>query len=381
MRHSFDRIGPMFQRRPFSQPSREVLSEESFRRMISVERKRSERSGNPFLLVLLDAGSTQAGNQNNLILAKVISTLSLSTREIDNTGWYKNDSVVGVIFTEVGGENRQSVTSTMLARVSATLSRNLSPEQFNQVSISSHWFPEDWNQGTPQRPSNPALYPDLARPHHAGRFSHSVKRMMDIAGSALALFACSPLFLAIALAIKLTSKGPVFFRQVRVGQHGVPFVLLKFRSMRTGNDPAVHRDYVLKLIAGNAETKGSSGNGQEVYKLTKDSRMTSVGSFLRRTSLDELPQCFNVFMGDMSLVGPRPPIDYEVEAYDLWHRRRFLEAKPGITGLWQVNGRSRVKFDEMVRLDLRYAKNWSLWLDIKILVRTPWVVLLGDDAY
>jgi lipopolysaccharide/colanic/teichoic acid biosynthesis glycosyltransferase len=124
-----------------------------------------------------------------------------------------------------------------------------------------------------------------------------------------------------------------------------------------------------------------NGNDQGVYKLTKDSRITPVGAFLRKTSMDELPQFLNVLKGEMSLVGPRPPIPYEVEAYDIWHRRRLLEAKPGITGLWQVCGRSRVNFDDMVRLDLQYARTWSLWMDIKILLRTPGAVLLGAGAH
>jgi lipopolysaccharide/colanic/teichoic acid biosynthesis glycosyltransferase len=194
----------------------------------------------------------------------------------------------------------------------------------------------------------------------------------------------SPLFLVIAVAIKMTSEGPVLFRQRRVGQHGSTFVFLKFRSMYVGNDSKVHREYVTKLIAGQAERKPSNGNGNGngngVYKLTDDPRITKVGDFLRRTSLDELPQFFNVLKGEMSLVGPRPPIAYEVEAYDIWHRRRVLEAKPGITGLWQVYGRSRVNFDDMVRLDLRYARTWSPWMDVKILLRTPGA-MFGEGAY
>src|SRR5262249_14319204 len=176
--------------------------------------------------------------------------------------------------------------------------------------------------------------------------------------------------------VKASSKGPVFFRQRRIGQHGRPFVFYKFRSMYVGNDASVHKEYVKKLIAGKAERNGSNGDGHGVFKLTSDSRITKIGAFLRRTSLDELPQFYNVLKGEMSLVGPRPPVPYEVENYDLWHRRRLLEAKPGITGLWQVSGRSRVTFDEMVRLDLRYARSWSPWMDIKILVRTPLAVVL-----
>jgi lipopolysaccharide/colanic/teichoic acid biosynthesis glycosyltransferase len=150
--------------------------------------------------------------------------------------------------------------------------------------------------------------------------------------------------------------------------------------MHVNNNPEVHREYVRKLIAGTAE-KHANENGTGVYKLTRDSRITPVGSFLRRTSLDELPQFLNVLQGKMSLVGPRPPVPYEVEAYDFWHRRRVLEAKPGITGLWQVGGRSRVKFDDMVRLDLQYARTWSPWMDLKILLRTPGAVLLGEGAH
>jgi lipopolysaccharide/colanic/teichoic acid biosynthesis glycosyltransferase len=151
--------------------------------------------------------------------------------------------------------------------------------------------------------------------------------------------------------------------------------------MYVNNDARIHRDYVQKLISGRAEKKSDNGTGEGVYKLTNDPRITKIGGFLRRTSLDELPQLFNVLVGDMSLVGPRPAIPYEVEQYEIWHRRRVLEAKPGITGLWQVNGRSRVEFDEMVRLDVRYAMSKSLWLDVKILLRTPHAVLMGDGAY
>jgi len=187
-------------------------------------------------------------------------------------------------------------------------------------------------------------------------------------------------FLAIAVAVKLTSEGPVLFRQKRIGEHGTPFTFLKFRSMYTDNDSSQHKEYVRQLIAGQAAKQPTDGNGEGVFKLTNDPRITPVGSFLRRTSLDELPQFLNVLRGEMSLVGPRPPVPYEVEAYATWHRRRLLEAKPGITGLWQVEGRSRVGFDDMVRLDLRYARNCSPWLDLKILIQTPKAVIAGNGA-
>ena len=176
----------------------------------------------------------------------------------------------------------------------------------------------------------------------------------------------------------------MFFRQKRVGQYGEQFVFLKFRSMHVNNDSSVHKEYVKQLIAGSAQSHpgNGNGNGNGVYKLTNDSRITRVGAFLRRTSLDELPQFINVLKGEMSLVGPRPAIAYEVAGNTTFGiGAGCLEAKPGITGLWQVNGRSRVKFDDMVRLDLRYAKTWSPWMDLKILLRTPVAVVFGDGAY
>jgi lipopolysaccharide/colanic/teichoic acid biosynthesis glycosyltransferase len=204
---------------------------------------------------------------------------------------------------------------------------------------------------------------------------------MDIVGSLAALILLSPLFVLLSAVIKLTSKGPVLFKQIRIGHHGVRFTFLKFRSMYFMSDPHVHQEFVAGFISGRPNAARAGRNEKTVFKLTQDARVTPLGKFLRRTSLDELPQFLNVLKGEMSLVGPRPPIPYEIESYDMWHRRRMLEAKPGITGLWQVSGRSRTTFDDMVRLDLKYAKAWSLWLDIKILARTPRAIFSGEGAY
>ncbi|HEX8457561.1 MAG TPA: sugar transferase [Pyrinomonadaceae bacterium] len=206
-----------------------------------------------------------------------------------------------------------------------------------------------------------------------------VKRGMDILVASLALAVLAPLWLIIAALIKLDSPGGVFYKQERVGMDGRIFLFLKFRTMQTGADDAVHRDYQRKFIAGQAETNLGDAV-RPVYKLRTDPRVTRVGRVLRRLSLDELPQLLNVLRGDMSVVGPRPPIPYEVEAYELWHRKR-LDMKPGLTGLWQVSGRNRLSFEEMVRLDLFYIENWSLLLDIKIILRTLPVMLRGDNAY
>ncbi len=366
---------------PATADDRIVLNGESFQRMLALERKRSERSRKPFLLMLVDLGDRLPSPSNGKSLDNIVSALSLTTRATDVIGWYKDNSVVGILFTEVVIEDRSAIMSTMMARTSNMLGRALSPEQLNQVSISLHLFPEEWDFDIRHRPSNPTLYPDLSKLESRRKYTFAVKRLMDIVGSGIGLVFCSPVFILVGLMIKLSSKGPVFFRQQRIGQHGKPFTFLKFRTMHINNDPALHKEYVRKLIAGNAETSPSNGNGHGVYKIKSDPRVTRFGAFLRRTSLDELPQLINVFKGEMSLVGPRPPIEYEVDAYELWHRSRLLEAKPGITGLWQVSGRSRVKFDDMVRLDIRYARTWSLWLDIKILLQTPHAVVLGEGAY
>jgi len=359
--------------------NRSVLNEESFSRAICLERKRTERSQRLFVLMLLDVSSVLVDNKEKT-LDKILSALSLSIRETDVAGWHKNGTVIGIMFTEIANDARKSIVSTMLLRVNGVLYSNLTFEQFNQISISHYIFPEEWDHDVLQRPSHPALYPDLSTPENGSDFFSVAKRTIDVIGSALGLLIGAPLFLIIALAIKLSSKGPVFFRQQRVGQYGTSFVFLKFRSMSVDNDCRIHRDYVRALIRGRVEHKSTTGAHQGVYKLTKDPRVTRIGALLRRTSLDELPQLCNVFKGEMSLVGPRPAIPYEVEAYELWHRRRVLEAKPGLTGLWQVKGRSRVTFDDMVRLDVRYAMTRSLWLDIEILMGTPRAVILGEGA-
>jgi exopolysaccharide biosynthesis polyprenyl glycosylphosphotransferase len=294
-------------------------------------------------------------------------------------GWYETNSAVGVMFTEITLENNL-ILSTILARISELLRGRLTSEQFSQIKFSFHLFPEEWDPDNPERQNNPTLYPDLYKRDGANRLGRAMKRGMDVLGSLLFLIVSSPVFFAIAAAIKLTSRGPVLFRQQRIGEHGTPFTFLKFRSMYVNNDASQHKEYVHKLIAGQAIKQPTNGTGEGIFKLTNDPRITPVGNFLRRTSLDELPQFLNVLRGDMSLVGPRPPIPYEVEAYATWHRRRLLEAKPGITGLWQVHGRSRVGFDDMVRLDLRYARNCSPWLDLKILLQTPKAVIAGNGA-
>ena len=359
----------------------EVLSEGAFHRMISLERRRSERSQRPFVLLLIDTGRNHPGDKQGRVLLDMLSALQGATRETDVTGWYTANSVVGVMFTEIVLDNN-AVLSTILSRIGAVLRGQLDTDQFSRIKFSFHVFPDDWNSQDQdmERPSNPTLYPDLEKRQRSNRLGRATKRMIDVVGSLTLLAMLSPILFIIAVVIKLTSRGPILFRQKRIGEHGTPFTFLKFRSMFINNDSSEHKEYVRQLIAGQAEKKPANGNGTGVFKLTNDRRITPVGRILRRASLDELPQLINVLHGEMSLVGPRPPVPYEVEAYATWHRRRLLEAKPGITGLWQVYGRSRVEFDDMVRLDLRYARDCSPLLDLKILLQTPRAVMGGDGA-
>ncbi len=202
-----------------------------------------------------------------------------------------------------------------------------------------------------------------------------LKRGLDIFGASMALLLLSPLLLVIVTAIKLDSPGPAIFRQIRLGKDFKPFTFYKFRSMYADADDQVHRDYLASLVTGDVDADNPSSDGTKFYKIRGDSRVTPLGRFLRKTSIDELPQLVNVLRGEMSLVGPRPPIPYETENYQAWHLRRISAVKPGLTGLWQVEGRSKTTFDEMVRMDIRYSCNWSILLDLKLLLRTVKVVL------
>jgi lipopolysaccharide/colanic/teichoic acid biosynthesis glycosyltransferase len=364
-----------------STSARNALDVDVFKQMIAIERKRTERTMVPFLLMLLEIPNEEGQGENAKILDCILSALTASIRDTDLIGWYNEQAIVGAIFTGLVGCDKQLVTESIVSRISSILRSELTAEQFEAVTVSCHFFPDDWDHDKPSRQSNPTLYPDLLNGNRRRRPLLVLKRAIDIVGSVVLLLLCSPAFLAIALAVKMSSKGPVFFRQRRVGQYGRCFTFLKFRSMYVNNDNSVHKEFIKRLIANESGGDSSNGNNKQVYKLTNDKRVTPIGRFLRRSSLDELPQFLNVLWGDMSLVGPRPPIPYELETYQMWHRRRLLDVKPGITGLWQVMGRSSVKFDEMVRLDLRYATSWNLWLDLRILILTPLAVIKGSGAF
>ena len=206
-----------------------------------------------------------------------------------------------------------------------------------------------------------------------------VKRLVDFVGSAVGIVVLSPLLLTIAIAVRLSSPGPVLFRQERMGRGGIRFSMLKFRTMEHGNDPRIHQEYLRDLIHSGAAAD-SSQDGAKIYKLTRDPRVTRVGAWLRALSLDELPQLWNVLRGEMSLVGPRPCVSYEWEMYRPWQRRR-LDVLPGCTGLWQVTARSHVGFEEMVILDLHYAHHGSVASDLMMIAQTVPAMLRGRGGY
>lgn len=358
----------------------EILPEVEFTRMLCLERRRVERSGRRFVLMLLEWESLVRFRQDLKAREKVLKTLLHSTRETDVKGWYKEPSTFGIIFTEVGLEDGASIARSLLNRVTNAFAATLSIEEIHQIQVSFHVFPHEIVELHEGGPPDLTLYPDETHLAKKKRWNLFFKRLLDIFASIAVMTLFFPLFLAIAVAVKLTSPGPVLFRQPRIGRYGRKFTFLKFRSMHVANDESIHMEFTRQFISG--EMKAESGETDTCsFKIKNDPRVTPIGKWLRRTSFDELPQFWNVLVGDMSVVGPRPPVPYEFSQYNTWHRRRLLSVKPGITGLWQVCGRSRVKFDDMVRLDLLYAENWNFWLDLQIVAMTPQAVVLGSGAF
>jgi lipopolysaccharide/colanic/teichoic acid biosynthesis glycosyltransferase len=348
--------------------------EELFHRLLTLERKRSDRTSEPFLLVLIHCEALiRRGAERSI--GDIGMALAATVRVTDVTGWHRNRSTIGLIFTSFNGARETEIIAAISGKIHKILRENLHASEVGLAEVSYHFYPQDGESG--RVGSNGSPPPGSEDP--AGHFSQKtfavVKRGIDILGSLSALLVLSPAFLVISALIKMTSEGPVFYRQQRLGRYGVPFTFLKFRSMNVANDCGIHRDFTRNLIQGKVACTAG------VFKIQKDPRVTPMGRILRATSLDELPQFINVLAGTMSLVGPRPPISYEYECYQPWHRRRIFEAKPGITGKWQIDGRSRTTFDEMVRMDLQYIRDRSILGDILIILRTPFAMIAGHGAY
>jgi lipopolysaccharide/colanic/teichoic acid biosynthesis glycosyltransferase len=358
-----------------------VMSEELFRGALTRERKRSDRSNRAFGLLLVGPNhGLRAASSSTWDAA--IDALASAKRETDVAGWFEARTLLGVVVPEIRASDLPDACEQLAARFRRELAARLHPDTVGRFSIQLHIYPEPRSVAQEGLWSaDPLLYPELCRPQVRATIDDAIKRAMDIAGSLILLVALSPLLLLIAALVKLRSHGTILFRQVRIGQMTKPFTMLKFRTMYSKADHSIHQEFVSSFIRTRGPLPEPSTIGRNgLFKLTNDPRITPIGRFLRKTSLDELPQLWNVLRGDMSLVGPRPPLPYELAQYEPWHRCRVLEAKPGITGLWQVSGRSRTTFDEMVRLDLRYARTRSLWTDLKILLATPVAVISGKGA-
>jgi len=344
------------------------IAEDLFRTALVRERKRADRFDEPFVLVLLtaDVPTESESNWSDLIEALLPATL-----DADVVGWFEQDSTLGLI-RSIGADDPSEVAETIAGTVQREVAHCLRCRGVRSCSIRVEIYSPHSDSSASSAVCANAL--EDKRTVSAD----IVKRALDIVGSALFLIAFSPVFLIVSALIKLTSKGPVFFAQQRVGAHGCPFMMFKFRTMYVDASDSIHKQYMEQFIQ---PGRPVTANANVPFKIVNDDRVTSIGRFLRRSSLDEFPQFWNVLKGDMSLVGPRPPIPYEVARYKRWHRRRVLEAKPGITGLWQVAGRSRTTFDEMVRMDLRYAKDHSVLTDLAILLATPRAVISGKGAH
>ena len=341
-----------------------VLSEELFAHLLVRERKLSERSKRTFVLL------TVKGHES---VERALVSLAAATRETDIVGWLKWPTTVGVVFAEIGDTDPALAIEVVRGRLYQELERRRGPRAIANLSLEFRVYPEPVSGDSKPGPGavDPVLHPDLLRDRRRHWLSDWIKRGLDTVASFSLLVLLAPLLLLVAALVRLSSPGPVLFRQARIGQMGKPFRMLKFRTMYVNAGENPHQEFITRFI---------KERDSQSYKLTNDRRITPVGSLLRKTSVDELPQLWNVLVGQMSLVGPRPPLPYELEHYSTWHRRRILEAKPGITGLWQVMGRSRTTFDQMVRLDLRYARTRGFWTDLGILLRTPAAVVSGKGA-
>jgi len=355
-----------------------VMDDALFRRVVRRERRRADRANQPFVLLV---AALRDGRRPATVATwpAAIAAVAAAKRETDIAGWLERDVALGVILTDIRESDLARACEGLAARVRRQLAARFDEETMDGLTIRVHVGREAGGAGHGDPwPAESLLDRELG-PYPTRRpLYDAAKRVMDVVGSLVLLVVLAPLFLLIALLVKSRSRGPVLFRQIRIGQMMKPFTMLKFRTMTVNADHALHHEFVSSFIKASGPVAAPGTNG--VFKLTNDPRVTPIGRLLRKTSLDELPQLWNVLRGEMSLVGPRPPLAYELEQYKPWHRRRILEAKPGVTGLWQVAGRSRTTFDEMVRMDLRYVRRRSLWTDVRILLATPRAVLFGKGA-
>jgi lipopolysaccharide/colanic/teichoic acid biosynthesis glycosyltransferase len=351
-----------------------VLSEELFSRVLIAERRRADRADHPLVVMVLSAVEPRGGDASSLWRGAT-EAVAQHTRATDVMGWLGGRTAIGIILHEVHAPD-SAYPRALEVRIRRDLATRFDADTVARFAFHLHVHATGTAPSAPDVVAEDEPTPDARQSQSP--FYDGLKRLFDIVSSATLLAVLAPVLLLIAVLVKLKSPGPILFRQVRVGRMMKPFRMLKFRTMHVNADHSLHHAFVSQFInaGGQDQPPGTPG----FFKLVNDPRITPIGAVLRKTSLDELPQLWNVLRGEMSLVGPRPALPYEVEQYKRWHTRRVFEAKPGITGLWQVGGRSRTTFDDMVRLDLRYARARSLWTDIKILLATPAAVFTGKGA-
>ena len=338
-----------------------------FMELLRLERKRTERSKTPFVLIMVNMERLSRAMVKSTI-RNLIVVLNDCLREIDVKGWYKEASVIGIICPAVP----ETMVATLRSKIDDAFVNGLPGDFRSELTVSYTCFPH--TEPSSSDDQDLSIYSDLKMNGPVEVITEACRRAMDVTIALTALVVFAPVMLVAALAIKLTSPGPVIFRQERVGLGGRIFTFFKFRSMYVNNDDTVHKEFMANFIKSNHQ-EGKPETG--VFKIVNDCRITPVGRLLRKTSIDELPQLLNVLLGDMSLVGPRPPVPYEVNAYDIWHRRRVMEIKPGITGFWQVYGRSSTSFENMVRMDINYIKSRTLLFDLTLLLKTPFALVKG----
>ncbi|WP_243221032.1 sugar transferase [Methylobacter sp. S3L5C] len=343
--------------------SDELFFDSYFIDQLRLEKLRAQRSKSTLSIILLTLEKETESEAVNM--KNILDIIRKKIRDTDISG-FVNNRTIGVLLPHTDEKGAKELCEKLV-------NGNKKP----QFSATTSSYPDHIFESLEKIGSiRPDAFPfKLKNSKSSSWFKLLLKRGVDIIGSIIGIIIFLPVMLVTALAVKATSPGPMIFRQIRLGRQGTPFNFYKFRSMQVNLDDKIHREYIHNFIKG-SHTKVNQGDTEKpFYKIKSDPRITKVGRFIRKTSIDELPQFFNVLKGDMSLVGPRPPLPYEVEKYQAWHLQRILEMKPGITGLWQVEGRSKTEWDDSVRLDIRYIQNWSLLLDINILFRTIETVL------
>jgi lipopolysaccharide/colanic/teichoic acid biosynthesis glycosyltransferase len=392
-----------------------------FHKLIKGEKSRTHRTNLPFSLILIDVALLdfkyrRRKNDKGRIIRVITQVINDNSRETDLKGWFDRHTIA-VLLPDTSHAGAEVLCNKLISLGELTLIDYLQNGVCLKDCFAITSYPEVFdNGGSGSKAEKPGVGIRRIDPIHLatnnGRFAlrhgcgekssksdelqlpvfpyhlngsctvrmqKAIKRLMDIIGSLLGIILFLPAFVGIVIAVKLTSPGPVFFKQKRVGLNRKTFTLLKFRSMYTNCDQSIHRKHIEKLSKRKITLLQNSRDGVRSYKLQDDPRITKIGRFLRQTSLDELPQLFNVVKGEMSLVGPRPYPVYQIENCTIWQHSR-LTVKPGITGLAQLRGRCNTTYDDSYRLDLEYVKKWSLWLDFKILIKTVPFALSGRGA-